>query len=264
MAPSPPGVVFSTGPESTTPRPPAGCVPMTLGGVPVAGSAGGWEMFRTHVAIVACTLSPMAKVPVGAVTVTAAVPVFPSLVAVIVADPAPAAVTNPLLETVATEPLLVDQVTGRPLRMLPFASFVVAVSWAVCPTVRLAVAGLTVTDATGVLETVTLAVPVFPSLVAVIVAVPAFPAVTNPVPLTLATLPLSLDHVTVRPVRTLPFASVRVAVSCEVCQIWRLTDAGLIVTVATGAAHVTLTLAEAVRLPGVLVAVTVNWPQLPL
>jgi len=82
--------------------------------------------------------------------------------------------------------------------------------------------------------------------------------------LTAATDPLLLDQVTVRPVRTLPFASWRVAVSCEVWPLCRLTDAGLIVTVATGAAHATVTLADAVRLPGVLLAVTLNWPQVPL
>src|SRR5947207_15539717 len=68
---------------------------MTLGGVPVAGSAGGCAMFRTQVLVVACTLSPMASWPVGAVTVMAAVPLCPSLVAVIVADPAPAPLTSP-------------------------------------------------------------------------------------------------------------------------------------------------------------------------
>src|SRR5207244_4219985 len=203
--------------------------PMTLGGVPVAGSAGGCEMFRTHVATVACTLSPMANWPVGAVTVTPAVPLFPSLVAVIVADPAPVAVTNPVALTVATEPLLADQVTARPVSGLPVAAFGVAVSCEVCPVCRLIDAGLTVTVATGVFETVTLAVPLFPSLVAVIVAVPTPEAVTKPVPLTVATEPLSLDQVTVRPVRTLPFASFSVAVSCEVCPVCRLLDAGLTV-----------------------------------
>src|SRR5207244_246016 len=172
MAPSPPDVVFSTGPESTTPRAPAACVPMTLGGVPVAGSAGGCEMFPVHLATAACTLSPIANWPVGGVTVTPAVPLFPSLVAVIVADPAPVAVTNPVALTVATEPLLVAQVTARPTNGLPAASLGVAVSCEVCPVCRLIDAGLTLTVATGVFETVTLAVPLFPSLVAVIVAVP--------------------------------------------------------------------------------------------
>src|SRR5207253_7117292 len=105
---------------------------------------------------------------------------FPSLVAVIVAVPTPEAVTNPVALTVATEPLSLDQVTVRPVRTLPFASFGVAVSCEVCPVCRLIDAGLTVTVATGVFETVTLAVPLFPSLVAVIVAVPTPGAVIKP------------------------------------------------------------------------------------
>src|SRR5690349_11901272 len=122
MAPSPPAVVFSTGPESTTPRPPAGCVPMTPGGVPLDGSAGGWDVFRTHVATVACTLSPMASWPAGAATVMAAVALCPSLRAVIVAVPPPAALTNPVALTGATAPLLLDHVVVRPLSTLPLAS----------------------------------------------------------------------------------------------------------------------------------------------
>src|SRR6266566_7183700 len=62
------------------------------------------------------------------VTVMADVPLGPSLVAVIVAEPAATPVTNPLAETVAMAALLVAQVTARPLRAAPFASFGVAVS----------------------------------------------------------------------------------------------------------------------------------------
>ena len=47
------------------------------------------------------------------ITVTAAVPLFPSLVAVMVAVPGATAVTKPLAETVATAVALEDQVTGR-------------------------------------------------------------------------------------------------------------------------------------------------------
>ena len=64
----------------------------------------------------------------GAVTVLAAVPATPSLVAVIVAVPAATPVTRPLAETVATVLLLVVQVTVRPLRAVPLASFGVAVN----------------------------------------------------------------------------------------------------------------------------------------
>jgi len=51
--------------------------------------------------------------------------------------------------TVPTEVLLLAHVTVRPVTVLPFASFVVAVSWTACPTGTDAGAGLTVTDATG-------------------------------------------------------------------------------------------------------------------
>jgi hypothetical protein len=60
----------------------------------------------------------------------AAVPLFPSLVAVIVTGP-PAAtpVTSPLLDTLAMAVLALDQVTTRPVSGLPLASFGVAVNW---------------------------------------------------------------------------------------------------------------------------------------
>src|SRR3989454_12315480 len=136
------------------------------------------------------TLSPMASWPVGAVTLMAAVPLCPSLVAVIVADPAPAPLTSPLPLTVATAVLLLPHVTTRPGRAVPFASRGVAVSCTVAPCGTLADAGVTVTDATGTFDTVTTAVPLCPSLVAVIVAVPVATAVTSPLPFTLATAPL--------------------------------------------------------------------------
>ena len=77
-------------------------------------------------------------------------------------------------------------------------------------------AGATLTDATGTGVTVTLAVPLLPSLVAVIVAEPAAIPVTTPLDDTVAIPVLELDHVTARPVRTLLFASRAVAVSCNV------------------------------------------------
>src|SRR5204863_191446 len=96
----------------------------------------------------------------------------------------------------------------------PFASFGVAVSWTVWPTGRFADAGVTVTELTATPDTVMLEVPLCPSLVAVIVAEPAAPAVTSPLPSTLATDVLLLDHVTARPVSALPLASFGVALSC--------------------------------------------------
>jgi hypothetical protein len=64
-------------------------------------------------------------------TVTADVPVFPSLVAVIVVVPGTRPVTTPELETVATSGLLDVQETARPLSTFPSASFIVALSVAV-------------------------------------------------------------------------------------------------------------------------------------
>ena len=60
------------------------------------------------------------------VTVMDDVPLFPSLVAVIVADPGVTPETSPELLTVATDVLLLDQVTVRPDSAAPFASFGVA------------------------------------------------------------------------------------------------------------------------------------------
>src|SRR5437870_4861673 len=97
----------STGPATTVPCAPNGWVPTN-----VPERAGAFRMFVTSVV---CTRSPMTNLFAAAgVTVMPEVPLCPSLVAVIVADPAPVAVTNPVALTVAAEPLLVDQVTGRP------------------------------------------------------------------------------------------------------------------------------------------------------
>src|SRR5438046_2212218 len=124
----------------------------------------------------------------------AAVPLCPSLVAVIVAAPAATPVTKPLAETVATTALLVPHVTTRPLRAVPFASFGVAVNWVVAPTVTPAAVGLTVTEATGTLVTVMADVPHCPSLVALIVAHPAATSVPNPLPDTPPTAALRPPH----------------------------------------------------------------------
>src|SRR4029077_10781844 len=195
-----------------------------------------------------------------------AVPLWPSLVAVIVTGP-PAAtpVTSPLPFTLAIALLLDDQLIARPVNGFPLASLGVAVSWTVPVTATFAELGDTVTEATGARETLTVAVPLWPSLVAVIVTGPPGPApVTSPLEVTLAIV-LSLDdHTIVRPVKRFPLASFGVAVSCTVWPTVRLAVAGVTVIVATGAAHATVMFAPAVRLPGVLVAVRVCWPQLAL
>src|SRR5258705_10110936 len=111
----------------------------------------------------------------AAVIVTAAPPLCPSLVALIMAPPTATPVPNPLPFTVAIAGALLTHVTTRPARALPLASLGVAVSCTVWPTPTLAVPGLTATEATGALDapaTVTTADPLGPSLAAVIVPVP--------------------------------------------------------------------------------------------
>jgi hypothetical protein len=151
-----------------------------------------------------------------AVTVTAALPLLSSLVAVIVAVPADTAVTTPVELTAATAGLLDDQVTSRSVTIVLFASLTVAVSVVVVPATRLFVAGVTMTLPTGAGVTVSVALPDFPSLVAVMVAVPGATAVTTPLPDTVATNVLLELHVTTRSVTTAPFASLTVGVSVAV------------------------------------------------
>src|SRR5439155_22871 len=141
--------------------------------------------------------------PPDDVTVMAAVPLFPSLVALIVMEPGVTPETRPLLLTVATAGLELDHVTVRPESGAPLASFGAAVD--TCPT-----------GAPGAGVTVIAAVPLFPSLVALIVMEPGVTPETRPLLLTVATDVLELDHVTVRPESGAPLASFGVAVSCNV------------------------------------------------
>src|SRR6059058_5396500 len=198
-------------------------------------------------------------------TVIVAVPLCPSEVAVIVTEPAATPVTNPLALTVATAVLPLAQVIVRPESELPFASFGAAASCIVWPTCTVAVAGLTVTDATGTVVTVIAAVPLFPSLVAVSVAAPTATPVACPAPFTVATAGLLLDQVTVRPPSGLPNASRVIAAYCAVCPTPIVAVPGVTLTDATGSGHpVTVTLAAVETFPGWLVAVTVKAPQVAL
>jgi len=201
------------------------------------------------VAVSCCVgVIPSTRLAVAGVTVTVLTgasvtliedaPVFVSLVAVMIVPPAPAAVTRPFKSTVAAEGLLELHVTTRPVSTLPAASRSVAVSCCVgvTPTTRLAEDGVTVTVLTGASVTVIEDVPVFVSLVAVIVAPPAATAVTRPFPSTVAAAGLLDVHVTNRPVSTKPLASLVTAVSCcvGVTPSTRLAEGGLTVTIATG------------------------------
>jgi hypothetical protein len=198
-----------------------------------------------------------ATLPTGAgVTFTVELPLFPSTVARIVAEPGVNAVTTPVVETDATRVLLDVQATGRSVTTVPLASVTVADSAAVWPTCRLAFAGWTVTLATGTGVTMTPALPLLPSLVAVIVAEPTDSAVTTPAELTVATAGLLDDHVTRRSVTVVPLASLTVAVSVVVVPTTRLFVAGAMVTLPTGTGvTVTVALPDLDSLVAIMVAV---------
>ena len=162
------------------------------------------------------------------------VPLALPLLAVMVALPGPTAVTTPLVETVAAAVLSLLQVTGAPEITAPDASFTVAVSVVLSPTVRVAAPGDTWTlAATGGCTTI-VAVPDWPSLLAVIVAEPGATPVTRPFASTLATLGMLLDHVIMRPVSGLCCASNTVAVSCAVPGSTIVSSGGETDTEATG------------------------------
>src|SRR5205814_9620185 len=105
-------------------------------------------------------------------TVTAALPPYRALVAVIVAGPAEPPVTRPLPFTLAAPPLLLVQVIVRPLSGLPAESSAVALSCSVLPTATRPVAGLSLTVSTGTPPTLTAALPPFPPPAAGIAAAP--------------------------------------------------------------------------------------------
>ena len=102
----------------------------------------------------------------------------------------------------------------------------------------------TVGGATGAV-TVTVFAPIFPSLVARIVDVPAAIAVIVPDALMVASDGMELVHAIVRPVSTLPAASVRRTVACD--EPPAATVAGVTVTatfaIGAGAADVTASVA---------------------
>ena len=75
----------------------------------------------------------------------AATPLLPSLIAATMAEPSATPLTRPLSLIAAMLASLVCQVTVFPVNGCPLASWGVAVSWMVCPTSTLSLAGLTIT-----------------------------------------------------------------------------------------------------------------------
>jgi hypothetical protein len=188
------------------------------------------------------------------VTVTATVPVFPSTLAVTLAEPGLTARMIPVWDTVATLTLDDAHATDRPVTVLPAASLMIRLVCVESPVKSASVEGETVTVATG--TTAILALPLLPSLVAVTVALPFPTAVTSPVAPTVTTDGFELLHVTLRPTRFAPALSFGDAVSCTVCPTPREAVAGVTATEATGTG-MTEILAEPLRPPAVAVMVAV-------
>ncbi len=125
----------------------------------------------------------------GFVTVSEVEPGTFSTVAVIVAVPAPTAVTTPL-DTVATPVLELAQTGVCPEITVPDASCAATTSVCLSPVTMASGFGVTKTFDTAPGATVICEDPLFPSDVAVMSAVPLSFAVTSPVPSTVATLGL--------------------------------------------------------------------------
>jgi hypothetical protein len=183
--------------------------------------------------VTACGLRAIEATGAG-VTVIVALPLLPSLVAVTLAVPTDTAVSTPVAETVTTAGSLELHITPRPVNTPPFASIVVAVAWAVPTAVMEFGVRLTLTDATGIAVTVTDAVPIFPSLVAVISAAPGATAETIPAADTVVTLALLEVHATRRPLRTSPLLARIIAVACVVAPAMSEDAASVTPTDATG------------------------------
>jgi len=151
----------------------------------------------------------------------------------------------PDVVTVATLGLEVAHVIVRPVSTLPVESLSVALSWALAPTASVSLLGETVTEETGTSVTEMVDVPLFPSLVAVIVAEPGATAATRPDAETVAAAVALEDHVTVWPESTFPPASRTVAVSCDVLLTLSVAELGETDTDATAGA-VTVIVEESV------------------
>jgi hypothetical protein len=233
-------------------------------------------LFASRVTAESCTVPPTRRLDVagdtetdatgtgaGALTVIAAVPVFVSLNAVIVALPAAMAVTRPDGETVLIPVLLELQLITRPVSTLLFASRAMAESCAVPPTWRLDVAGDTDTDATGIgagALAVIAAEAVCPSLEAVTDTLPAATAVTSPELETAAIVVLLEPQPITRPVSTLLLESSVTADSCTDDPTCRLAVNGDTDTDATGIGAGALTVRrEEFDFP-VVEALIIDWP----
>jgi hypothetical protein len=166
-----------------------------------------------------------------------------------VADPTALPVTRPLDDTDAV-PALDELHETAALTAAPLASWGVAANCSVCPTPIVPEVGLTETEATTGAVTLTVALPLFPLAVAVMVADPTPWAVTTPPDVIEATPEFDVDHATETPLTALPEASLRAAVNCSVRPATSDEELGETETVeTTTAADVTRMVTVALTLP---------------
>jgi hypothetical protein len=159
-------------------------------------------------------------------------------VAVICVLPTLNAVTAPVDDTDATDEVVDDHVTVRPVSVAPLASLSVTVACVPCPTEVDDEPNATVTVATGAggaAVTVKFVLSLLPSLVARMRDDPVLSAVMRPVGEIVATVALADCQVTTRPVRTLPLSSLATAIACVVWPTLIVDDDSDKATEATGA-----------------------------
>ena len=171
-------------------------------------------------------------------TETDAEPLCPSLAAETTTGPAVRAVTRPLPDTVAREASFDVQVTSRFDSAAPTLSSGVATSWSVWPTSSDPAEGVTRTRATGTGRTVTVAVPLRPSLVALIVVEPVAMPTSSPTSDIVPTAALDELQRTTRPASVAPLAAIVDAENCCDCPTSTVALPAAMTTVATGAGAV--------------------------
>jgi hypothetical protein len=185
--------------------------------------------------IVDCASDTLTLATGACVTVSTAVPLRPSLLAVIVVVPGVIAAMPPEASTVAMAVFEDDQMIVRPVSASFDALRSVAVAMVLDPALTDDAARLTVTVATGTGVTVSVADPLRPSLVAVMLVLPSLSAVMAPVPDTDATAGLLELQVTVRPLSEAPVLLRVSAVATVLPPIMSCAVPSETITLATGA-----------------------------
>jgi hypothetical protein len=169
----------------------------------------------------------------GKTTFAVVLELTPSLVAWIVVEPTVMAVTRPVLETLATAVLLLFHVTTRSVTTVPSLSRTVALSWRLEPAMIDGAVGDNAILPTGTGATTTGASPVvFDTFARTRVEPRPLPRKT-PLLVMEAIVESSVLHATVRPVSTVPPASVMIVLSCVDRPLMTLMFDGEMVTLAT-------------------------------